>query len=67
MQGDAIAQARRHGALVVIEEIRSLGAEPEKISVRLQELIRLLPESAAERILRKKEMGEVGRHEQKIP
>ena len=62
MQGDPVAQARRHGALVVIEEVRSLRAEPEQVAVRVQDLLRLLPEGAAERLLRKEEMGEVGRH-----
>ncbi len=63
MKRHAVAQPRRHGALVVIEEVRSLGAESEQIAVRLQDFLRPLPEGAAKRGFRKEEMGEVGRHD----
>ena len=49
-------------ALVMIEEIRTLRAETEQVPVRGEDLLRLLPECAAERFLGKEEMREMRRH-----
>ena len=66
VKGDPVAQARRHGALIVVEEVRSLRAETEKVAVRVRSFVRLLSEGAAERLFGEEEMGEVGRHEKNI-
>ncbi len=66
MQRHPVAQPRGHGPLVVVEEIGTLRAEPEQVAVCVEDLIRLLPEGAAERFLREEEVGEMGRHKDKI-
>ena len=50
----------------VIEEIGALRPETKEVAVCLEDVLRLLPECAAERFLGKEEVREVRGHELKI-
>jgi len=66
VQRNTVAQARGHGALVMIEEIRPLRAEAKDVSVRIKDGLRFLAQGSPQRFLSEKQMSEVSRHRLKI-